>query len=242
MPAASVKAPGGVLSAQMMPPIQDVDSMVPIALTNPQPGVYVYDMGQNFSGWVDLHVTGPRGTQVQLRFAELLYDTGMINRENIRGGQSARHLHPARRWRGRLPPALYLSRLPLRGGHGIPRHAESRFAARARGAHGRQNHRQLCGLEAPAESDPQDHPLVGPDEPAQRSHRLRPAQRTHGLDGRCAGQRRRRDAELRHGGLLHQLPAGHPRRAGPRRHHHRYGSATAMAAALPTPPGARPFP
>ena len=43
----------GILSAQMMPPIRDVDTMVPVALTNPQPGVYVYDMGQNFSGWVD---------------------------------------------------------------------------------------------------------------------------------------------------------------------------------------------
>ena len=56
-------------------------------MTNPQPGVYVYDMGQNFSGWVDLHVSGPRGAQVQLRFAELLYDTGMINRENMRGAK-----------------------------------------------------------------------------------------------------------------------------------------------------------
>jgi len=87
-PAQIVKAPGGVLSAQMMPPIQDVDSMVPVGLTNPRPGVYVYDMGQNFSGWVDLHVSGPRGAQVQLRFAELLYDTGMINRENIRGAKA----------------------------------------------------------------------------------------------------------------------------------------------------------
>jgi len=87
-PAEIVKAPGGVLSAQMMPPIQDVDSMVPIAMTNPGPGVYVYDMGQNFSGWVDLHVIGPRGAQVQLRFAELLYDTGMINRENLRGAKA----------------------------------------------------------------------------------------------------------------------------------------------------------
>jgi alpha-L-rhamnosidase len=87
-PAEVVKAPGGVLTAQTMPPIQDVDTMVPIALTNPRPGVYVYDMGQNFSGWVDMHVSGPRGTQVQLRFAELLYDTGMINRENLRGAKA----------------------------------------------------------------------------------------------------------------------------------------------------------
>ena len=87
-PAQIVKAPGGVLSAQMMPPIQDVDSMVPVGLTNPRPGVYVYDMGQNFSGWVDLHVSGPRGARVQLRFSELLYDTGMINRENIRAAKA----------------------------------------------------------------------------------------------------------------------------------------------------------
>ncbi len=78
----------GIRSAQMMPAIQDVDSVVPIALTNPQPGVYVYDLGQNISGWADLHVVGPRGAQVQLRYSELLYDTGMINRENIRGAKS----------------------------------------------------------------------------------------------------------------------------------------------------------
>ncbi len=102
--AQTVKSPGGVLSAQMMPPIQDVDSMVPKSLTNPQPGVFVYDMGQNFSGWVDLRVSGPRGAQVQLRFAELLYDNGMINRENMRGakerdiyilrGDGEEHYHP----------------------------------------------------------------------------------------------------------------------------------------------------
>jgi alpha-L-rhamnosidase len=77
-------APGGILSAQMMPPIRIVDTIVPVAMTNPQPGVYVYDMGQNFSGWVRLRVEGPRGTAVTLRFAELLYDNGMINRENLR--------------------------------------------------------------------------------------------------------------------------------------------------------------
>jgi len=83
-----VKNPGGVLSAQMMPPIQVVDTIVPLAMTSPQPGVYVFDMGQNFSGWTQLRVKGPRGTAVKLRFSELIYDTGMINRENIRGAKS----------------------------------------------------------------------------------------------------------------------------------------------------------
>ena len=87
-PADVLEGSKGTLSAQMMPPIQDVDSMIPVNLSNPRPGVYVYDMGQNISGWVELHVSGPRGAQVQLRFAEVLYDTGMINRENIREAKS----------------------------------------------------------------------------------------------------------------------------------------------------------
>ncbi len=83
-----VKSPGGVLSAQMMPPIRVVDTITPVGLTNPQPGVYVYDLGQNFSGWAQLRVKGPRGAAVKLRFSELLYDDGMINRETIRGAKA----------------------------------------------------------------------------------------------------------------------------------------------------------
>jgi len=83
-----VEGSKGTLSAQMMPPIRVVDSMVPVALTNPRPGVFVFDMGQNFSGWAELRVSGPRGTEVRLRYAELLYDDGMINRENLREAKS----------------------------------------------------------------------------------------------------------------------------------------------------------
>jgi alpha-L-rhamnosidase len=74
----------GVLSAQMMPPIRVVDSMVPVKLLNPKPGVYVYDLGQNISGWAQLGVKGPRGTAVTLRFSEVAYPDGMIDTENLR--------------------------------------------------------------------------------------------------------------------------------------------------------------
>jgi alpha-L-rhamnosidase len=72
----------------MMPAIEVVDTIVPLKMTNPQPGVYVYDMGQNFSGWAQLRVSGPRGTTVKLRFAELLYGDGMINTENLRAAKA----------------------------------------------------------------------------------------------------------------------------------------------------------
>jgi len=77
-------SPKGVLSAQMMPPIRVTDTIVPLKVTNPRPGVYVFDMGQNFSGWCRLRVRGPRGAVVRLRHAELIYDDGMLNVENLR--------------------------------------------------------------------------------------------------------------------------------------------------------------
>ena len=83
-PSLLVDAPKGVLSAQMIPPIRVVDTLVPLKMTSPHSGVYVYDMGQNFSGWVELRVRGPRGAKVKLRHAELLYDDGTLNVENLR--------------------------------------------------------------------------------------------------------------------------------------------------------------
>lgn len=68
----------------MMPSIQVIDTIVPHKVTNPAPGVFVFDMGQNFSGWAQLRVKGKTGTPVQMRFAELLYPNGNINRENLR--------------------------------------------------------------------------------------------------------------------------------------------------------------
>ena len=76
--------PKGVLSAQLMPPIRVVGDIVPLRMTNPRPGAYVYDLGQNFSGWVRLRVKGPAGTVVRLRHAELLYEDGTLNVENLR--------------------------------------------------------------------------------------------------------------------------------------------------------------
>ncbi len=84
----TVEGSAGTRSSQMMPAIQVVDTMAPVKMTSPQPGVYVFDMGQNMSGWALLRVQGPAGTKVTLRYAELLYDNGMINRENIRAAKS----------------------------------------------------------------------------------------------------------------------------------------------------------
>jgi alpha-L-rhamnosidase len=74
-----VEAPGGEMISQMMEPIKVIETLKPVALENPEPGVYVYDMGQNFSGWARLKVKGAKGDTIVLAFAENKLETGKID-------------------------------------------------------------------------------------------------------------------------------------------------------------------
>jgi alpha-L-rhamnosidase len=80
--------PKGRLAAQAMPPIEVVASLIPQRTVMPEAGVYVFDMGRNFSGWARLRVRGPRGTRVQMRFAETLQADGSINTQNLRSARA----------------------------------------------------------------------------------------------------------------------------------------------------------
>ncbi|GAA3294099.1 family 78 glycoside hydrolase catalytic domain [Dactylosporangium vinaceum] len=57
----------------------------PVAITQPQSGVWVLDLGQNFTGWDRLTMSAPAGTTVQLRHAEVLNPDGTIYTANLRG-------------------------------------------------------------------------------------------------------------------------------------------------------------
>ncbi len=74
-----VESPGGALVSHLMPPIKVIEHLKPKALNNPKAGVYVFDMGQNFAGWVRLSATGTRGTRITLHYAEDLKPGGMID-------------------------------------------------------------------------------------------------------------------------------------------------------------------
>ncbi|HWW03245.1 MAG TPA: family 78 glycoside hydrolase catalytic domain [Candidatus Acidoferrum sp.] len=75
------------LAAQMIEPIRVTQTLAPVALTQPKPGVYVFDMGQNMVGWCRLHVSGPRGTVVSLRHAETIKPDGTLYVANLRGAK-----------------------------------------------------------------------------------------------------------------------------------------------------------
>ena len=75
-----VDGPGGILVSQKLPPIKRMQLIKPVDLSNPESGIYVYDMGQNFSGWAKLNtIEAEAGTAIQLRFAESLHENGMID-------------------------------------------------------------------------------------------------------------------------------------------------------------------
>lgn len=65
-------------------PIRVIREFEPIAVTEPEPGVYIFDLGQNFAGIARLDVTGPAGTQVRMRFGEMLHQDGTLMTENLR--------------------------------------------------------------------------------------------------------------------------------------------------------------
>ncbi|AIY87265.1 MULTISPECIES: alpha-L-rhamnosidase [unclassified Thermotoga] len=76
------------LKSQMMPPIKITETLKPKKMWSPKPGVYVFDFGQNFTGWVRLKVRGPRGTEIKIRYAELVDNDGTLNTSTLRSAES----------------------------------------------------------------------------------------------------------------------------------------------------------
>ena len=79
------------IDAQDYPPIRVERAMEAKPVMQPRPGVYVYDFGQNFSGVVRLRAQGPAGTDVRLRFAEILNADGTIYTDNLRTAKATDH-------------------------------------------------------------------------------------------------------------------------------------------------------
>ena len=69
--AVKVEGPAGELDSQLMPPIKVTKTLRPVKMTEPKDGVYVFDFGQNMTGWPRLYVDGPRGTEITMRAAEV---------------------------------------------------------------------------------------------------------------------------------------------------------------------------
>ena len=76
-----VEAPAGVMRAQVQEPIRVVGERPAGKRSEPSPGVFVYDVGQNLTGWAELRVSAPAGTAVELFYSEKLGEDGRASTE-----------------------------------------------------------------------------------------------------------------------------------------------------------------
>ncbi|TLM89777.1 family 78 glycoside hydrolase catalytic domain [Hymenobacter jeollabukensis] len=73
------------LDAQQAEPLRVHEQFQPRRVSQPQPGRFVYDFGQNASGIVELQVQGRAGDTVRLAPAELLNAGGLVTQKNSGG-------------------------------------------------------------------------------------------------------------------------------------------------------------
>ncbi len=87
MNAEQVKPASPEISSQMTEPIRVTETILPLSVSSPETGVYIFDMGQNMVGWTRLKVRADKGTVIKQRFAETLQEDGNLYLANIRGAK-----------------------------------------------------------------------------------------------------------------------------------------------------------
>jgi alpha-L-rhamnosidase len=76
-----------ILEAPLGPPVRRIETLHPISVTQSPTGKTLVDFGQNFSGWLRINVTGPTGTTITLRHAEVL-ELGELGTRPLRGAEA----------------------------------------------------------------------------------------------------------------------------------------------------------
>jgi alpha-L-rhamnosidase len=77
-----------LMQAHPGPPVRVIATFESTATTEPKPGVYVLNLGQNFAGVARLKVSGEAGQRITLRFAERLNPDGTVYTANLRSARS----------------------------------------------------------------------------------------------------------------------------------------------------------
>jgi alpha-L-rhamnosidase len=76
------------LTPKPFPPVREKEMLAVRNITEPEPGRFVFDLGQNMVGWARIRVPAEKGKTVTIRFAEMLKDDGTLYTENYRSAES----------------------------------------------------------------------------------------------------------------------------------------------------------
>jgi alpha-L-rhamnosidase len=60
----------------------------PVKMSQPKPGVYIFDLGQNIAGWARIKAKGPAGTKIVIRFAGMLNPDGTLYTDYLRDARA----------------------------------------------------------------------------------------------------------------------------------------------------------
>ncbi len=84
--AREIEGPGGEMRPMTLQPIREMDVYAPVEITEPRPGLFVVDFGQNIAGVVELDLCDPmeEGQTVTLRHAEELDEDGTLYTDILR--------------------------------------------------------------------------------------------------------------------------------------------------------------
>ena len=87
----AAKVDGGTkanLEAHPGLPIRRMQEVAAKAITEPKPGVYVVNLGQNMVGWARVQLNGAKGQKVTVRYAEMLNPDGTVYVTNLRAAKA----------------------------------------------------------------------------------------------------------------------------------------------------------
>jgi alpha-L-rhamnosidase len=87
-PATVRTEPARELDDQVDQPVRQTGELQPKSYSQPLPGHWIYDLGQNMVGFVRLKISAPAGTVITLRHAEMLNKDGTMYTVNLRGAPS----------------------------------------------------------------------------------------------------------------------------------------------------------
>ena len=79
-------SPGHELSGHLIPSIVIAERLAPLRVSRPRPGLIVYDMGKNSSGWPEILVRGRAGDRVRMLPGELLNPDGTVTQASAGAG------------------------------------------------------------------------------------------------------------------------------------------------------------
>ncbi|MBR2345021.1 MAG: family 78 glycoside hydrolase catalytic domain [Lentisphaeria bacterium] len=81
-----------VKSPRLLPkrgePVREIMTLKPVDILHPRQDVWIWDFGQNISGYLRIKIGGSRGRLYTLRFGEMLYDDNTLYNLNYRGARS----------------------------------------------------------------------------------------------------------------------------------------------------------